>query len=459
MTWANKLSFVLICVVMVFTVMAYGTVHQPVIAVFYFLVIAIAVLWAVDGYISRSVRYSTSLLQVVLFSAGLYGLIQVIPFGTLPETGGVAGIPRTIALDPFATQVSALHYIALGLFFSALLVCLHTASRIRTLVTVITVFGFGYAFFAILQSVLSPDKIYGIYETRFAQPFGTFVNRHNFAAFMEMALAVPLGLLFVGAISKDKRLLYFTAVALMGIALLLSGSRGGFVALIAEVIVLVFLTAGASGKKSFALKAGLALLLIGAVIAGTFFVGGESSLTRLTETAGSKDVTTNRTHIWNVTTSVITHNLPFGAGIGSFGPAYTPYDTFNGLERVEQAHNDYLQVLADAGIVGLLIGGGFIFLLVITAMRSIKTTNRYRRGVAVGAVAGCTAILVHSVFDFVLHTTAIAAMFLTLLGLLVASGDDYEDDVADRESGMDTRRHRSASVSSISEGRRSFSRR
>ena len=74
-----------------------------------------------------------------------------------------------------------------------MLAYIDNAKRLRKIVSVITIFGFLYAFYAILQAVLSPERIYGIYEPRFATPFGSFVNRHNFAAFMEMSIAVPLG--------------------------------------------------------------------------------------------------------------------------------------------------------------------------------------------------------------------------------------------------------------------------
>ncbi len=76
----------------------------------------------------------------------------------------------------------------------------------------------------------------------YANPFGSFVNRHNFAAYMEMTIAVPLGLMFVGAIGKDRRLLYVTAIGLMGIALILSGSRGGLISLLAGIFFLIILT-------------------------------------------------------------------------------------------------------------------------------------------------------------------------------------------------------------------------
>ena len=455
MTWASKLSFFLLAVIVVFTTVAYGAVHQPILALFYILVALLVLLWSLDGFLSGAPRLSASWLQLPLIAAAIYAFIQIIPIGTLAETAGISGIPRTISLNPFATQMSAIHFVALFFVLAVTLVLLDSASRIRKLAMIITVFGFIYAFFAILQSVLSPLKIYGIYEA--SAPFGSFVNRHNFAAYMEMAIAVPLGLLFVGAVNKDKRLLYITAVALMGVALLLSSSRGGLIAFIAEIIFLVILTTGTGNRSRLGLRLGLAVLLLVAVVAGAIFVGGETSLTRVADTAQSSDLTTGRSSIWRVTLNVIAANLPFGAGFGAFGVAYTPFDTMSGLERVEQSHNDYLQVLADAGIVGLIIGIFFLFRIFVLGRSAVGIKNTYRRGIALGALAGIFAILVHSIFDFVLHTTAVSVLFLMLLSMLAASREDYDDDIEDMPREARTRRS-GGKVSSISTVRKKFPR-
>jgi len=447
MTWANKIAFVLIVGIILVTTIAYGTVHQPVLAVFYLLVALAVLLWALDGFLSGAIRFSRNPLQLALLAAAVYGFLQIIPFGTLAATAGVSGIPRTISVNPFATQTTAIHFLSLFLLFAVMLVLLDSASRIRKLAVIITVFGFAYAFFAILQSVLSPLKIYGLYEA--TASFGSFVNRHNFAAYMEMTMALPLGLIFVGAVSHDKRLLYLTAIGLMGVALLLSGSRGGTVAFVAEVIFLVLLTTGTKQRSKLGLKLGLAALLLFAVVGGAIFVGGETSLTRVAETASTGDLTTGRSNIWRVTLSVIAANLPFGAGFGAFGVAYTAHDTLSGLERVEQSHNDYLQVLADAGVVGLVIGVFFLFQLFLLGRGATSIKNTYRRGIAFGAIAGIFAILVHSIFDFVLHTTAVSVLFLVLLSLLIASLRSYEDDIEENQREHSGRRA-SGSVSPIS---------
>jgi hypothetical protein len=237
--WTSKLIIVLFCTAIGFTTLLYGAVHQPSIAIFYLIIVAIGCLWAVDTFLTGTLRFNKSLIQIPLLAATLYGILQIIPIGSFAETAGVAGIPRTISINPFWTQVATLHFFAYLIFLAALLTFIDRTKRLKTIVSFVTIFGFIYAFYAILQVVLSPDKIYGIYEVQFATPFGSFVNRHNFAAYMEMTIAVPLGLLFAGAVPRDKRLIYITAVGLMGIALLLSGSRGGLVSLLAEIFFLV----------------------------------------------------------------------------------------------------------------------------------------------------------------------------------------------------------------------------
>ncbi|CAN5586203.1 hypothetical protein BH10ACI2_BH10ACI2_11000 [soil metagenome] len=450
----NKLLFFLICATVIFTTLAYGTVHQPVIAAFYVIVALLAILWSADSLINAEIRLSRSVLQIPLAMLCAYAAIQVIPFGSISESADISSVPRTISVDPFSTQVTALHIFAICIFFAITLVYLDNAARLRRIVTVLTIFGFIYAFYAILQFVLSPDKIYGIYKPQSARPFGSFVNRHDFAAIIEMVIAIPIGMIFSGAVKGDKRLLYFVAIALMASSMLLSGSRGGLVALIAEVVFIVISTSRSEGRKSVVLKLALSAVLVVAAVGGAVLVGGDTSLTRFSDAATSDNVSSSRTQIWGVTLKVIAANMPFGAGLGAFGQAFTRFDDSGGLLRVEQAHNDYLQIAADAGVVGLIIGGLFLYWFFREGIKNSSGTNTFRRGVAVGAFAGCFAILIHSLFDFVLHITAISIMFTTLMAMLVASGREFDDDEPNAEEPR-KRTAKSASVTSIEERQRS----
>ena len=429
----NTISFVLVCGTVIFTILLYGAVHQPVIAVFYLAVTILVLLWAGHSYLAGNIPFCRSPLQIPLLLLGVYAFVQIIPFGMFVEPGSGLEMQRTISLDPFATKMTAIHILFLSFYFAAALTWIDSESRIQRTATLFIAFGAFYSFFAIIQSILSPDRIYGIYEPGSSTPYGSFVNRHNFAAIIEMTTALALGRIFTGNVDKDKQLIYWLAVGLMATSLLLSGSRGGLVSLLAGTVFLVMLTIrGREGSAKWVSPV-LAAAILAIALAGAALVGGETSLTRLADAASSTEASYSRSQIWAVTLKVIANDFPLGAGLGAFPRAYAQLDTSGGSQSVEQAHNDYLQILADAGIVGGILGGIFLYLFFREGLSVVRVSNPTLTAVAVGAFTGCFMILVHSLFDFVLHITAISLMFLTLLALLAASGRIANGEIAGRK--------------------------
>jgi O-antigen ligase len=178
-----------------------------------------------------------------------------------------------------------------------------------------------------------------------------------------------------------------------------------------------------AGFQKNLLIIGSALMLIVLLIGSALFFGGETSVSRGIGLNNQGDVSTGRFHFWQVAWQIIIHNPIIGAGLDAFGVAFTRYDTWNGLYRVEQAHNDYLQILADAGIPGFLCLLVFIFLLFKKGLQVVRQSgdNLFQRGTAVGALAGCFGILIHSFFDFPLRTPSNALFFLVLTALATIS--------------------------------------
>ncbi|MER3430282.1 MAG: hypothetical protein C4324_04435 [Blastocatellia bacterium] len=414
----NRLALVLALGLIVWSTLAYGAVHQPIIASIYLGIVCLVIVWIFDG-LRAGFRYVRDPIQLPIYFLAFYALIQTIEFGKLSDGFGFSEIARTISLDPFSTKVAALHLLALGLYFSILLVLFDGEKRLRTFALFTGIFGFAYAFFAILQSVLSPTKIYGIYESVFAEPFGSFVSRNNFAAWISLAVAIPLGLLFAGGLKREKLLLYVTAIGLMGVSLLLSGSRGGLVAFAVEILVLILIAYSPKDRRSLKVKIAFAILLAAVIGAGAFFVGGETSLTRIANERGVTDTTTSRSYIWGVTLRIIADSFPFGIGLGAFPQAYARFDANSGTARVEQAHNDFLELIANAGLPGLIFGLWFLARFLKLSRSAIDRTEGFQRGLAAGATAGIVGCLVHSFFDFALHTTAIALLFLALVAVVV----------------------------------------
>jgi O-antigen ligase len=184
--------------------------------------------------------------------------------------------------------------------------------------------------------------------------------------------------------------------------------------------------------RAIATRVGLAFAMIVAVFAGVLYFGGDEALTRLLGTVDSSDPTTGRTHFWSGTVEVIKDHPLTGAGLGAFSAVYPRYDTANGNYRLEQAHNDYLQILSDGGIVGGVLGLAFVVWLFVAALRRIQTHDKMRRGVALGALSGCAGVLVHSFFDFTLHTAANGLMFLLLAALATLNGRVEEPETQGR---------------------------
>ncbi len=433
-TLASRFSFLIICLAIILSALAYGTVHAWSLAGFFIGSVVLLVLWVIDSWNLGTLRVSRNILQLPVLGLLALGLFQLLPFRN-PDSVGAVPLPlvRSLSFDPYATRFIVIEVIALLIYFGATLVFVDTPKRLRLLVRTITIFGFFLAIFGLTQSFTSPTRVYWIREMPQSQAFGPFINRHHFAGYMELTIALPLGLIFSNAVEREKKFIYMFAAALMAVALVMTNSRGGIVSLVAELLFLVSLMGiGRRHRKkrsekrprikSAAMKAGLALALVIALFGGVVLLGGEEALSRLVGSVNTDDPTTGRAHFWSVTVDIIKNHPVIGTGLGAFGVVYTGYDTRNGLYRLEQAHNDYLQVLSDGGIVGAALG--LVFLVALFRMGFARRESRddFRRGVATGALAGCFAVLVHSFFDFTLHTTSNSLLFLVLAALATMNG-------------------------------------
>ncbi len=428
-TLASRLAFLTICVMIVLTTLAFGTVHDWALAAFAITAAGLVCLWCVDGLTLRSVQLNRNALQVPLLGLIVLGLIQLLPLRPAADDAGIGlALTRSLTLDRYTTKLVLVQLGSLFIYFAATLIFTDSPRRLRTLTRTIIIFGFLLAIFGLTQSLTSDGtRVYWFRQLTQSTAFGPFINRHHFAGYMELTIALPLGLLVSGSLEMQKRPLYAFAALLMAVSLILTNSRGGMISLAAEVIFLIMIAGPDtfSSERSrhrtrlrgFVLRAAAALAFTVVLFFGAIAVGGPNVFNRLLGTVNAADPTTGRSHFWNVTLDVIKQHPFTGSGLGSFGVIYTRYDSRNGLYRLEQAHNDYLQILADAGIMGGLLGLSFLILLFGKGFARRSTADKFRRGVATGALAGCFAVLVHSAFDFTLHTTSNALLFLVLAAM------------------------------------------
>ena len=434
-TLASRFAFLVICLAIVISTMAYGTVHYWSLGLFNLGGLTILVLWVLDAWSLGTLRVSRNLLQFPLLGALVLGLVQLLPMRDVAnETALALGLSNTLTFDPQATRLVLVQFATLLIYFSATLVFIDTPHRLHLMVRTIMIFGFLLAIFGLTQSFTSPTKVYWMRELNQSTAFGPFINRHHFAGYMELTIALPLGLLFAGAVDKEKRLLFIFIAGLMGVALVMTASRGGIISLIAEIMFFVIVTAifrkhseerhrRKSRLKAVGVRLGLAAVLLVGLFIGVLSLGGEMSLNRLiVDSVNTNDPTTGRSHFWSVTLQIIKAHPLIGTGLGAFGVVYTKFDTRNGLFRLEQAHNDYLQVLSDGGMIGAALALAFVGLLFYRAFVRAQSSDDFRRGVALASLGGCFAVLVHSFFDFTLHTTSNALLFLVLAAMATLNG-------------------------------------
>ena len=429
----SALIFFLICVIPVFSAVAYGAVDSWALGFLTFVCGAIMIFWFLEAFYIEEFRFNSSSLQIPLLGLITIGLIQLLPLRS-GVSGDLLSFPavNSLSLDAYSTRFFVIQLIVYFVFFAAALTFINNQNRLQKIVLTIIIFGGLIAFFGILQRLAVPDAIYGLRPTPQAVPFASFVNQHHFAAFMNMTLGLTLGFLFGKGVKKDKNLLLIIAASIMGIALILTSSRGGILSFFG---VLGFLTIPRiftkksesaalepnNNKSKLLLVAGVLALILG-LFGAVIMLGGDQSLLRSIGLSNPNEVSNGRTHFWTIALKIFLDHPVLGVGLNAFGAAFTRYDAWNGTFRIEQAHNDYLQILADAGIFGFACVAAFIYLLFKKSASAIETAESdYRKSAVRGALAGCFGILIHSFFDFPLRTPSNAFFFLILVTIATVS--------------------------------------
>lgn len=426
----SRLVVVLLCFIPVFMTLLFGGVDNATwvfVSIFWVLLITF---WAADAWTSGGIVFSGSLLQIPVAGLLLIGLIQLLPLG-----GTVSGlnveVSATLSLDPHSTRFFVVKLFVYLTYFAACLAFINNEKRLKKVVWLVVIFSSLMAFYGILQRLASPEGIYGVRTSAGSIPFGPFVNQHHFATFMQMAAGLTLSLLFSAEASKERRMLLAAALVVMGVATVSTSSRGGLLGFLG-VVVFVFLMnllggrwskreSGFGSQRLFAIAAASIAILV-AVFGVVLLIGGNDSLLRgVGAVKADADISSGRLHFWPIALKIFLEHPIIGAGLESFGVAFTKHDTWNGQFRVEQAHNEYLQTLADAGIAGALCLMAFIGLLFKKSLATIAGSDGFRRDAAIGALAGCFGVLLHSFFDFPLRTPSNAFFFLLLCAVATVS--------------------------------------
>jgi O-antigen ligase len=339
----------------------------------------------------------------------------------------LAALPETLAYAPLMLDLhgglhAALKSSAYVLFFVLTLALLTTRQRIRIAAYTLVISGLAQAVYGGVSALEMPGE----------PAHGTFVNRNHFAGYLEMCLAVGLGMLIANLTGRKAhslrqflrdaaelilgpRMRLRLALVCMVIGLVLSRSRMGNTAFFSSLLVagVIGLALSRHATRSMVILI-TSLIVIDIVIVGTYFGASQvvERIERTTLAAETRDEVASHTlEVWPA--------FPvFGSGLGSYHVVYPRFSGPDVPVTPIHAENDYLQFLAEIGIAGIMLLGPIVGLSLFAALRAqYLRRDPLARGLAFGAVMGITAMLIHSTTDFNLQIPSNAMTFMFVLAL------------------------------------------
>jgi len=425
-------------VVVVGTAVASGAVEPWSVAIFELLVISIIILWGVRALSERRVFLD---VPAAALPMGLLVLMGVAQSLALTDEGGRT---RSLSLDVEATRLAALTVFFLLVCFLAAANFLAVRKRMRFVVRSLVTYGLVMAVFALAQHFSQAGRTYWLRPmSEGISWFGPFVNHAHYAGYMSLLIPLPIALTANGIVRKEERLLFGFAAAVMGLSLIVSLSRGGMIAMVAELMFLLIagsrwmrrvLGARDDGErqlpsergqfKRIAALGGISL----AIAVGVMMLGLEPVANRIARGNGSgsnggESLYESRGWIWRDSVRVFEAHPLTGVGMGAFETAFPMYSKSNGSLLVSQSHNDYLQVLADCGIAGGILAIWFIGAIWSAVRRGLCAQDPFRRSLVLGSGASIFGMLVHSAFDFNLQVPSTALLFLLMCAIAYAAGN------------------------------------
>ena len=422
----------LICV----TAIPYGTSQPWWKALFICFILLTTIVAAIEVLVNGARRIEGIRLVVPAAVLILFAFLQTV---SLPGTAvGALSVAawNTISADPHQTRFTAMQLIALMLVVLLVFRYVNTERRRSLLIHVVLGVAVTSAIYGILRQTVQRDTGFILPLLRPGNGYGQFINKNHFAYLMEMAFGLGLGLIAFGGVKRKHAMLYVAILLPIWTALVLSNSRGGILAMIGQLVIAALLlsyfkrssTIGGSVlfrlTQSRSMRLGLILTLLIALGIGIVWVGGDRLLSNFEAVGGEFSTDRNvpsrgvtRNDIWRATLRTIADNPVFGVGIGGYWIAVTAYHNAPGTMTPQEAHNDYLELLASGGIVGSAIVVWFAFVAFKLIQKNLRTGNRAANAICLASIVGLSGALLHSIFDFGLHLMINSLVFVVLLAL------------------------------------------
>lgn len=366
---------------------------------------------------------------------------------------------QTLSIVPEKTLIGLALFVSLALFLLGSSRLISSVGAYPVAVFILAV-GVLLSVIGMVQDALTVNDvyplIYGFWKPQGGRPFGPFVNRNHFAGWMLMALPVGLATAadaimrtghavpvtqrdeYVRSVNSSdfaRPLFVASALVVMGAALLLTRSRSGVVAFAAGTVLVA--AAVYRRQRTQRQRAGILVAFAVLVLGSVMWAGLDNAVGKFFERSTIPSAVGGRTGAWKDTLEIIRDFPLTGAGLNSYGSAMTLYQSDSRELHYQEAHNDYLQIAAEGGV----LVGVPVLLAVGIFVRDVR--RRFREApkegttywLRVGAVVGMIAIALQSVVEFSLQMPGNAAMFALLAAVAIHRSPNLRVAHADQRSG------------------------
>jgi O-antigen ligase len=341
---------------------------------------------------------------------------------------------HALSIDPRLTA-RTLGYVAVTmLWVGACASALQRGASVRRLARNVAIIGVVLAVIGLAQKATFNGKLLWFWTPEYfaSNSFGPFVNRNHFAGWMMLALSLTLGLaagyaaragvggraswrdrlLWLGTPAASPVLVSFAASLVMGCALIWTMSRSGILAAGCAVTVLTAAVAlRAGGGVQRALAVGYAVAMMAVVVVWR----GADALFSLYGNTGTFQW---RLQLWRDTLPAVREFWVTGAGLNTYGQLMLVHPRTDMTVQPLQAHNDYLQLAVEGGV---LVGVPVLVLAFVLIRRIVRACRMPQDPltwwVRLGAVAGLCGMAVQEISEFSLQLPGVAVLFGVVLAL------------------------------------------